>query len=58
MRQKLFGIFLFGLVSLNYPVLSLFSKDGWVFQIPELYFFLYSVWFFLIILAGWVIEKR
>jgi len=58
MRQKLFAIFLLGLVGLNYPVLSLFGKDEWIFKIPALYFFLYSVWFILIVFSAWVIEKK
>ncbi|MBT3213711.1 MAG: hypothetical protein HN351_03605 [Deltaproteobacteria bacterium] len=58
MRQKLFAIFLLGLVGLNYPVLSLFGKEELIFKIPALYFFLYSVWFILIVFSAWVIEKK
>ena len=58
MRQKLFAIFLLGLLAFNYPVLSLFNKEERIFQIPTLYLFLYSVWFILIIFSAWVIEKK
>ncbi len=58
MRQKLIGIFLVGLFLLNYPVLSLFGPQYWVFDMPLLYFYFFATWLILIILACWIIEKK
>ncbi len=58
MRQKLIGIFLVGLFLLNYPVLSLFSPQYWVFGMPLIYFYFFALWLVLIALACWIIEKK
>ena len=58
MLQKLFGVFLFGIIFLNYPVMSLFSENSWFVDIPKLYLFVYAIWFLLIMLSAWVIEKN
>lgn len=58
MKQKLMAIFLMGVFLLNYPVLSLFSRQHWVVKIPVLYLYLFTVWLILIGLAYWVIERH
>ena len=52
--EKLFALFLGGLLLFNFPVLSVFSHDGLFMGVPVLYFYLFSTWLGLIGGAWWV----
>jgi len=46
--------FLFAVLVLNPPVLSLFSIDVFFFGIPLLYLYLFAVWSVMIMLIAWI----
>ena len=46
------GLFLFGLLALNYPLVSLFSTELMPFGIPLLYLYLFVCWLLLIVGIG------
>jgi len=54
-RDRLIGLFVAGAVLLNPPVLDLFS-GGWVFGIPSLYAYFFTVWALLIVGLALVLE--
>ncbi len=56
-RDRLVGLFVAGVVLLNPPVLDLFS-GGWVFGIPSLYVYFFTVWALLIVGLALVLEGR
>ena len=55
--QRLFGIFLAGVVLLDYPVLSLFSHPADVAGVPLLYAYVFGVWVLLIALMALAVER-
>ncbi len=46
------GFFLF-----NYPILALFSVDGFIFGVPVFYAYLFSVWAAFIWFAAFFVER-
>ncbi len=56
--QRLAAIFLMGVVLLNYPILSLFSRREDVAGIPLLYIYVFAAWIILVGLLALVIERR
>jgi len=56
-RDRLVGLFVAGAVLLNPPVLDLFS-GGWVFGLPSLYVYFFTVWALLILGLALVLERR
>ena len=54
--ERLIGILAIGLVVLNYPLLSLFSKVKLLFGIPVLYFYIFAVWAVFILSVALVLE--
>ena len=46
--RRLVGVFLLGLVLLNYPILSLFNLQKLLFGVPLLYCYMFFVWAALI----------
>ena len=51
-NKRLVGLFLLGWVLFNYPLLSLFSLKTMIFGVPLLFFYIFSGWTFLILLAA------
>ncbi|MCA9965146.1 MAG: hypothetical protein KC423_12905 [Anaerolineales bacterium] len=56
-RDRLVVLFLLGGLLFNYPILSLFDREGMVAGIPILYLFIFSAWLLIIVLVAWVIER-
>lgn len=56
-RQRLIVLFLFGFVLLNYPVLTIFSREVVVGGVPLLYVYVFAVWTVLIVLTAWMVEQ-
>jgi len=56
--QRLLAMAILGGLALNYPILALFNREAALFGIPVLYLYLFSVWTLLIVLLGWIIERR
>lgn len=50
-------MFIIGLISLNYPLLSLFSKVKLIFGIPVLYLYLFVFWIIFIVCIAVIVEK-
>ncbi len=46
--------FLFAVLALNPPVLSIFSVDVFLFGIPLLYLYLFAVWALIVALVAWI----
>lgn len=57
-KKRLGGIFLLGVLLLNYPVLSLFNTDERVLRAPILYVYLFGVWAVLIVLTALTTRSR
>ncbi len=56
--ERLFALFVLGCSLFNYPVLHIFSTDGFIAGIPVLYVYLFTVWLVLIFLSAWIAERR
>ena len=52
--RRLFGLFLLGFILFNYPILSIFNLEIFWFGIPMLYLYMFTAWFLLILLIGFV----
>jgi hypothetical protein len=46
---RLAALLLTGLIALNYPLLTLFSKVRLLWNIPVLYLYLFTVWYIFIV---------
>ena len=46
--------FLFALLTLNPPVLTIFSVEVFLFGIPLLYLYLFAVWLLIVALVAWI----
>ncbi len=55
--QRLAAIFMMGCVLLNYPILSLFARDGQIGGVPLLYAYAFGAWTLVIGLMAVVIER-
>ena len=56
--ERLAGLLILGLAFLNYPLLSIFSAGSFAWGIPALYFYLFSVWSFIIGVTAFVLRNR
>ncbi len=56
-NERLVVILIVGVIALNYPILSLFSKVRLIFGAPVLYFYLFTVWTVFIGCVALVLEK-
>jgi len=57
-QSKLVGVFLLGIVLLNFPLINLFKKDQFIFGIPALYTYLLIVWIALIIFIALIVKNK
>jgi len=57
-NERLVALLIFGVLALNYPLLSLFSKVRLFFGIPILYLYIFTVWSLFIACMALVLEKR
>jgi hypothetical protein len=53
-NKRLVALFLFGIVLLNYPILSLFNLNILVFGLPLQFIYIFGIWGLLILLAALV----
>ena len=56
-RERVISLFIFGVLIMNFPVMSLFSVDGFVFGIPLLYAYVFSAWLLLIVLSALLVAR-
>jgi hypothetical protein len=54
----LVGLFLLGCVLFNYPLLSLFNLQTLIFGVPLLFFYIFTGWTLLILLAAIATKTR
>jgi len=57
-NERLIGILIIGVIVLNYPLLSLFSKVKLIFGVPVLYLYIFVVWSIFIGCVALVLEKK
>ena len=57
-QQKAIAITIFLVCLLNFPILSLFNKAVFVFGIPLVYVYVFSVWTIGIIIVGIIAESK
>jgi hypothetical protein len=57
-NKRLVGLFLLGCVLFNYPLLSLFNLKIMIFGIPLLFFYVFTGWTLLILLAAVATKTR
>ncbi len=56
-NERLIVMFIIGVIALNYPLLSLFSKVKLMFGIPVLYLYLFVFWIIFIVCIAVIVEK-
>jgi hypothetical protein len=56
-RERALALFILGVLIMNYPMMALFSVDGFVFGIPLLYAYVFSAWLLLIVLAALLVAR-
>ena len=56
-NERLVVMLVLGVIALNYPLLSLFSKVQLLFGIPILYLYIFTVWFVFIVCVALILEK-
>lgn len=56
-NERLIALLVVGLIALNLPLLSLFSKVRLVFGIPVLYLYIFSVWYIFIGCVALILAK-
>jgi len=57
-QERTAGLFLLGLLALNYPLVSLFSTALMPFGVPLLYLYLLTCWLLLIIGIARAVGKK
>ena len=57
-NKRLVGLFLLGCVLFNYPLLSLFNLKILIFGVPLLFFYVFTGWTLLILLAAIATKTR
>jgi Ca2+/Na+ antiporter len=56
-KERLIVLPLVGVIALNYPLLSLFSRVKLLFGVPVLYLYLFAVWLLFILGVAVILEK-
>ncbi len=57
-RDRLVGLFVFGMLLFNPPLLIIFGRGDELFGLPLLYVYLFTVWAVLIGAMAWVARRR
>lgn len=56
-NERLIAMLIIGIIALNFPLLSLFSKAQLIFGIPVLYLYIFFIWMLLIFCLALVLER-
>ena len=57
-NKRLVGLFLLGCILFNYPLLSLFNLETTIFGVPLVFFYVFTGWALLILLAAIATKTR
>ncbi|AFK04929.1 hypothetical protein Emtol_3803 [Emticicia oligotrophica DSM 17448] len=57
-QQKAIAITILLVFLLNIPIISLLNKPLFVFGIPLVYVYVFSIWAFAIIVIAWIAESK
>jgi hypothetical protein len=57
-NKRLVGLFLLGCTLFNYPILNLFNLDYFLFHLPLIYFYMFTVWILLIVAIVFITNLR
>ena len=57
-NKRLVGLFLLGCILFNYPLLSLFNLKAMILGVPLLFFYIFTAWALLILLAAIATKVR
>lgn len=56
-NERLVALFLIGVLALNYPLLSLFSRVSLFFNIPVLFLYIFLCWALFILGVGLIMDR-
>jgi len=56
-RDRAIALFILGVLIMNYPMMALFSVNGFVFGVPLLYAYVFSAWLLLIVLVALLVMR-
>ncbi len=57
-NKRLIGLFLLGFVLFHYPLLALFNLEATIFGMPLIFFYIFTAWALLILLAAIATKTR
>jgi hypothetical protein len=57
-QQRLIAISILIFCLFNFPILSLFNKNKFIFGIPLIYFYVFAIWLIGILIVAFFAEKR
>jgi hypothetical protein len=57
-NKRLVCLFLMGCILFNYPLLSLFNLETMIFGVPLVFFYVFTGWALLILLAAIATQTR
>ncbi|MBF0144577.1 MAG: hypothetical protein HQL84_00645 [Magnetococcales bacterium] len=57
-NDRLVALVILGMVALNFPILSLFSREGVVFGIPLLFFYLFGFWLLFVLMIAMIVTRK
>ncbi len=55
--QRMVGVFIAGVLLLNFPLLSLFDRPVTVFGLPLLHVYFFVTWAVLVVVAAVIVER-
>lgn len=55
--QRMVGVFIAGVLLLNYPLLSLFDRPLTLFGLPLLHVYLFVAWAVLVVAVAVIVER-
>ncbi|CCG53335.1 Protein of unknown function [Flavobacterium indicum GPTSA100-9 = DSM 17447] len=56
-QQKLVVLSFILLVGFNLPIILLFDQSSFIFGIPVIYIYVFSIWFFSVILSYLILKR-
>ncbi|MBF0161587.1 MAG: hypothetical protein HQL88_04790 [Magnetococcales bacterium] len=57
-KERLLALTLLGGLALNFPLLSLFSRDDFILGIPVLYLYLFLFWVLFVVLIALIVRHK